>query len=134
MKSENDDLTARMRVLRESYGFSGHGGQQAFAKHLGVGGNRWSNVENGRDLGIELALIIVERCPGTSLDWLYLGKADGLTLSTMQRLGIIEPGGSLMRQSAASTIAEKLIEMDDQEKLREVAELINNHLRARPNE
>jgi hypothetical protein len=132
MKSENDDLTARMRLLRESFGFTGRGGQQAFVKHLGVGTNRWSNVENGRALGIELAQIIVERCPGISLDWLYLGKADGLTLATMQRLGIIEPGGSLMSQSPAYTIAEKLIEMDDQEKLREVAKLINNHLWTRP--
>jgi hypothetical protein len=34
MKSENDDLTACIRLLRESFGFTGRGGQQAFVKHL----------------------------------------------------------------------------------------------------
>jgi len=28
MKSENDDLTARMRLLRESFGFTGRGGHK----------------------------------------------------------------------------------------------------------
>lgn len=55
---------------------------------LGVGYQRWSNVETGHPLGIELALILVIRVPGLTLDWLYLGKAGGLTIEFANSLGV----------------------------------------------
>ena len=59
-----------------------------FAKHLGVGLKRLWNAENGGSLGKELALCIVRKCPGVTLDWLYLGRTEGLSASMARRLAL----------------------------------------------
>ena len=61
-------------------GFNGRGGQQAFAEFLGVERGRWNNVECGAPLGKEMALRIVRKYPGVTLDWLFLGRPEGLTV------------------------------------------------------
>jgi hypothetical protein len=50
-----------------------------FARYLGVGVTRWSNVENGRPLSTALAPII-SLCvmAGITRDWLYDGNESGL--------------------------------------------------------
>ena len=60
-------------------GFNGRGGQQAFANFLGVDRGRWNNVECGAPLSKEMALRIVRKFPGVTLDWLFLGSPEGLT-------------------------------------------------------
>ena len=60
-------------------GFNGRGGQRAFANFLGVERGRWSNVECGGPLGKEMAVRIVRKFPGVTLDWLFLGRTEGLT-------------------------------------------------------
>jgi len=65
--------------------------QQAMADYLGVGFNRWNNVERGLPLGLDLAIILCQRVPGLTLDWLYFGKPDGLSLDLARRLGEAPP-------------------------------------------
>ena len=60
-------------------GFNGRGDQQKFAELLGVDRGRWNNVECGAPLSKEMALRIVRQFPGVTLDWLFLGRTEGLT-------------------------------------------------------
>ena len=70
-------------------GFNGRGGQQAFANFLSVDRGRWSNVECGAPLSKEMALRIVRKFPGVTLDWLFLGRPEGLTAE--MALALSEP-------------------------------------------
>jgi hypothetical protein len=71
------DESKRARRLREAMGFNERGGQQAFANFLGVERGRWNNVEYGAPLGKEMAVRIVRKFPGVTLDWLILGRTGG---------------------------------------------------------
>ena len=83
------DESKRARRLRETTGFIGRGGQQAFANFLGVDRGRWNNVECGASLSKEMALRIVRKFPGVTLDWLFLGRPEGLTVEMARAL--LEP-------------------------------------------
>ena len=74
-KFPGSDESKRARRLREAMRFNGRGGQQAFAEFLGVERSTWNNVECGAPLGKEMALRIVRKFPGVTLDWLFLGIA-----------------------------------------------------------
>jgi hypothetical protein len=63
-----------------------HGASTRMATRLGVTPQRWSNSTHGSPLGLKTALIIVRRCPGVTLDWLYHGNAGGLTLQMAKLL------------------------------------------------
>jgi hypothetical protein len=67
-------------------GFNERGGQQAFANFLGVERGRWNNVECGAPLGKEMAVRIVRKFPGVTLDWLILGRPEGLTVEMAHAL------------------------------------------------
>ena len=67
-------------------GFNGRGGQQAFANFLGVDRGRWNNVECGAPLSKDMALRIVRKFPGVTLDWLFLGRPEGLTVEMARML------------------------------------------------
>ena len=87
---ERDNIATRATQVREAYGYKGHGGQKLFAEFLGVIPQRWGHVETGQaGLGIDLALMVVQKCPGVTLDWLYRGDASGLSQATMRRLGLL---------------------------------------------
>ena len=83
------DDSKRARRLREAMGFNGRGAQQAFANFLGVDRGRWNNVECGAPLSKEMALRIVRKFPGVTLDWLFLGRTEGLTAE--MALALSEP-------------------------------------------
>ena len=83
------DDSKRARRLREAMGFNGRGDQQKFAELLGVDRGRWNNVECGAPLSKEMALRIVRKFPGVTLDWLFLGRTDGLTAE--MALALSEP-------------------------------------------
>ena len=72
------DESKRARRLREAMGFNERGAQLAFANFLGVDRGRWNNVECGAPLSKEMALRIVRKFPGVTLDWLFLGRTEGL--------------------------------------------------------
>jgi hypothetical protein len=78
MHSPKETVADRIKRLRTAQGMK----PAAFARHLdNILLSRLLNVENyGKPLGIELAQIIVRKCPGITLDWLYFGKIVGLTV------------------------------------------------------
>jgi hypothetical protein len=57
-----------------------------FAEYLGVSERQWSNTVQGLPLGLELAKIIVKKCPGVTLDWLCFGHIGGLTVRMVKIL------------------------------------------------
>lgn len=71
----------------------------AFARHLGVDPKRLNNVENGYPLGRDLAERIVQRIPGITLDWLWYGKTEGLSVQVARELELIPSGKETTRSS-----------------------------------
>lgn len=80
----------RLKRLRAALGFETN---TAFAAFLDIGVQRYNPFENGAPLSREVAFRIVRKVPGMSLDWLYFGKADGLPLELVRRLGLLDPPG-----------------------------------------
>ena len=76
----------RLAKLREVMGFDS---QRAFAAYLGVGYERYNNVERGLPLSSQLATIIVRKCPGVTRDWLLDGDAS--TLAPKMAKALSEP-------------------------------------------
>ncbi len=66
----------RLAKLREVMGFET---QMSFAAYLGVGYERYNNVERGLPLSYRLARIIARKCPGVTTGWLLEGDASGMT-------------------------------------------------------
>ena len=64
-------------------GYVGHGSQKTFAEFIGVTPDRWHDVESGPQSS---SLLLVAKCPGMTLDWLFLGRTGGLTLDMFKRL------------------------------------------------
>jgi transcriptional regulator with XRE-family HTH domain len=84
--SDKRDATVgrRLRHLRQALGYR-HG--NTFAHFLGVPATRWNNLENGFPLSKEVAFLLLRRVSGLSLDWLYLGRTDGLSMRLGRKLG-----------------------------------------------
>lgn len=78
------DTARRLRHLRETLGYNT---AKSFAEFLGLGNQRWNNVENGAPLSKEIGFKLVQKVPGLTLDWLYFGKPDGLPLELARSLG-----------------------------------------------
>jgi hypothetical protein len=89
-EKEDPRVTARLIRLRKAMGYDYHGGIKRFAEEwLGVTDDRWGGVERGSPLGKHLARIIVRRCPGVDLNWLWVGDTQGLSVGMAQRLGVL---------------------------------------------
>lgn len=84
------DLASRLRLLRAEKGFSG----PRFAEWIGVEYPRWNNYERGYPLPAPIALILCQKFPGLTLDWLYRGRLEGMTLDLVRRLEVAESGKS----------------------------------------
>lgn len=56
------------------------------ANRLGISLARWSGFEVGNPISREIAIKLVREFPGLTLDWIYLGKRDGLTLQMLELL------------------------------------------------
>lgn len=65
--------------------------QAAFARRLDISLARWNNFERGSPLSHQIAVKLVRLVPGLTLDWLYLGKTDGLTVDLARRLETAAP-------------------------------------------
>lgn len=85
--AREESVRHRAKRLRVTLGYST---VTAFAAFLRIEQKRWYNVENGYPLSKDLALLLVQRIPGLSIDWLWLGRPDGLSLSLARRLGEAE--------------------------------------------
>jgi hypothetical protein len=69
-------IAARLQLLRRLIAGDN---QVAFAARLGIERSRWNNFERGLPLSKDVALRIVKAIPDITLDWLFLGKTEGLT-------------------------------------------------------
>ena len=96
------DASKRARRLREAMGFNGRGDQQKFAELLGVDRGRWNNIECGAPLSKEMALRIVRKFPGVTLDWLFLGRTEGLTAEMARALSEPSKGNDAGGDSPSS--------------------------------
>ena len=76
----------RARHLRLSLGFKKPG---QFAKCLGVSPARWNNVEYGCPLSRDLALIIGQKIPGFTAEWIWTGNDRLLTVELARLLGLV---------------------------------------------
>jgi len=62
------------------------GAQIRFAKRIRVHISVWNNIENSYALSRTLAFRLREVFPGLSLDWLYFGETDGLSVKMFKLL------------------------------------------------
>jgi transcriptional regulator with XRE-family HTH domain len=81
----------RLKRLREAFGYPTAIG---FAAYLGISNSVYGSYENGVPISWPNALKMIRKIPGLTLDWLYLGKPDGLPLELARRLGLFEPPGN----------------------------------------
>lgn len=87
---DNSEVAKRLRTLR--YHLAGDS-QTAFTTRYGIDIKRWNNFERGFSLSKEIALLLCQKIPGMSLDWLYRGKEDGLPLQLQREL--VEAGKAI---------------------------------------
>jgi transcriptional regulator with XRE-family HTH domain len=99
--AEKKDATVgrRLRHLRKRLDYT-HA--NTFAAFLGVPASRWNNLENGYPLSKEVAFLLLRKVPGLSLDWLYLGRTDGLSIRLGRRLGELPDEGAGRRNNTTS--------------------------------
>jgi hypothetical protein len=80
-------VAQRLLLLQEMLEGTGRGASVRMAQSLGITPHHWYNVLRGSSLGIALAQRIVRTFPGVSLDWLYLGRPEGLSCEIAEKLG-----------------------------------------------
>ena len=97
---ENASIALRLRILRHYIAGSEHGSQLIFATRVGVDYKRWHNFERGLPLNRDVAIHLTKAVPGLTLDWLYLGKEDGLPLKLQRDLA--EAGKALTLTAPAA--------------------------------
>lgn len=96
MKFENarpdlPEQAVRMRLLRTWISGDKHGSISDFSREIGVGVTRWSNVENGSPVSHALADTLVKAFPGLTLDWIYYGRVEGMSVDMARALREIQP-------------------------------------------
>lgn len=85
--TDNSEVARRLSVLREAVAGEN---QTAFATRLGIEVKRWNNFERGYALSKEIAFLLVQKIPGVTLDWLWLGNESGLPLKLQMELAEAE--------------------------------------------
>lgn len=79
----NEAIAMRLRCLRYSVA---EDNQTRFATQIGIEAKRWNNFERNHPLSKEVALKIVQTFSGVTLDWLFLGREDGLSVQRHRAL------------------------------------------------
>jgi hypothetical protein len=92
------DTARRLKILR-NYAQCGDS-QTRFAAKYGFSVKQWNNFERGFPLSNPVAFQLVKLFPGLTLDWLHLGKADGLPGTLRAEL---EAAEKAMTSPAATT-------------------------------
>src|SRR5262252_3691628 len=91
-------VAQRLLLLQEMCEGTRRGASVRMAQRLGITFHRWYNVLRGSPLSIALAQRIVLNFPGVSLDWLYLGRPEGLSRQMAENLGYgaahLQPGST----------------------------------------
>lgn len=70
------DTARRLQILRAYAGCADS--QTRFAHQYGFTVKQWNNFERGFSLPRDAAIQLVQKFPGLTLDWLHLGKVDGM--------------------------------------------------------
>ena len=84
------EIGQRLELIREAIGMQD---QADFARHCGAQPNAYNQWTKGRArISLEFALRIA-RATGATLDYIYLGKTDGLPMKFMRILQHGGPGG-----------------------------------------
>lgn len=89
----NNPIAKRLRILRRAEGVSK---SSVWAARMGMSLQQLSNYENGRLLSRNSAITLAKRVPGLTLDWIYLGREEGLSVDLRRRLheaALIEDNG-----------------------------------------
>ena len=83
---DNADIARRLRILRHHVAGSGHGSQMTFASRMGIEHRRWNNFERAFPMPRDMAIHLVKAIHGLTLDWIYLGRKDGLPMRLQREL------------------------------------------------
>jgi hypothetical protein len=94
----NEAIAWRLKCLR--YAIAGDN-QSAFAAQLGIDVKRWNNFERRSPLSKDVALKIVQRWPDLSLDWLFRGIEDHLSVRRQREL--VAAGNALISPDRSET-------------------------------
>jgi transcriptional regulator with XRE-family HTH domain len=79
----------RLKAIRLTSGIE----RKEFVTRLGIGFADWNNYEDARMLLAPLsAAKLVDLLPGLTLDWIYLGRSNGLDADLHRRLAAAEEG------------------------------------------
>ncbi len=81
----DDQEATRIRLITLRYLVAGDN-QTTFAQQMGIEVKRWNNVERGLPLSKGIALTLVQKVPGLTLDWLFRGVENGLPVQLQREL------------------------------------------------
>lgn len=73
----------RLRLLRKA---EGGDNSTIWAKRMGMTLPQLSNYENGVKLSRDAAILMCKRVPGLTMDWLFMGREEGLSVDLRRRL------------------------------------------------
>lgn len=96
--ANNSEVAKRLQALR--YHLAGDS-QTAFAARYDIEVKRWNNFERGFSLSKPIALLLCQKIPGLTLDWLYRGVESGLPLQLQREL--VEAGKAITEAAASDT-------------------------------
>ena len=106
---DNAALAKRLRVLRNFVAGGAHGSRAAFAARIGIEYKRWNNFERGFPIPRDMAIHLVQAIHGLTLDWIYLGREDGLPVKLQRELTEAGKGVTLPSGKGSSGISKKPI-------------------------
>ena len=79
----NKDVAERLVRLRDALGIPS---QTAMAARLKVDVDRYHVAERTGRLSKDMAILICQKCPGVTLDWLFLGNLAGMPYELVNRI------------------------------------------------
>lgn len=82
-------IGARLKLLREAFGFHE---AKAWCEHVGIAPNAWNHFERGRRAPTVEAALKVAVKTGASLDWIYRGLEETLSVKVQKALMEAEKG------------------------------------------
>jgi hypothetical protein len=104
---ENAAITRRLHILRHHVSGSDHGSKARFAARIGIEYKRWNNFERGYPLPRDMAIHLVRTIHGLTLDWIYLGREDGLSIALQRELAEAGKSVTLVETGSGSGSSKK---------------------------
>ena len=104
---DNAAIARRLRILRHLVSGGGHGSRAQFAARIGIEYKRWNNFERGFPLPRGMAIHLVRAIDGLTLDWIYLGRQDGMSMRLQRELEEAGKAVTLSERRGASGSSRK---------------------------